>query len=303
MSIEVTTPLIHKSLSTFLLSITPGASIYDNPNQQCTKIPAWFIIHRSPVSIVREIGRTWLTYEIDLFYMLELNLPNTFDQYAAIADSLNTSFEYLTIFGTTSKIHVLERNWALQLDCLKYSITLKLRVSRDTVLCEKMRVIEDLQVFLKNQPVEPTRYDVVIEPAENGYVLSNVSTAVAGNNVVLTVYPDTGYSLSNLVVLSGEETIDTVKVDDDYWFTMPDGAVNVFSTFTLGPGPEPPKPFDAQGVTGTFQLWGDSPTTGIEFGTFTYGKDSLGIEATSQQSAALPVSQFNSFIMPSTLVQ
>lgn len=68
--------------------------------------------------------------------------------------------------------------------------------------------------------------------------------------------------------------------------------------------PTPPiPPFTSQGVTGTFQLWGDSPTTGIEFGTFAYGKDSLGIEATSQQSAALPMSQFNSFIMPSTLVQ
>lgn len=303
MSIEVTTPLIHKSLSSFLLGITPGANIYDNPNQQGTKIPAWFIVHRAPVMIVREIGRAWLTYEIDLYYMLQLNLPNTFDLYAAIADSLNTSFEYLTIFGTTSKIHVLERNWSLQLDCLKYSITLKLRVSRDTVLCEKMRVIEDLQVFLKNQPIEPTRYDISIEPSEHGYLVSNVSTAIAGNNVVLSVFPDTGYSLSNLVVLFGEETIDTVKVDDDYWFTMPSGNVNVFSSFILGPGPTPPEPFDKQGVTGTFQLWGEATTTGIEFGTFAFGKDSLGIEATSQQSAALPMSHFNSFIMPSTVIQ
>lgn len=157
MPVVVDTPLIHKSLSAYLLTLTPNANIYDNPNQQGTKIPAWFIVHRSPVSIVREIGRAWLTYEIDLYYMLQLNMTNTFDQYAYIADQMNTSFEYLNIFGTESKIHVLERSWGLQLDCLKYSITLKLRVSRSTVLNEKMRVIEDMQVFLKNQPPEPVR--------------------------------------------------------------------------------------------------------------------------------------------------
>ena len=231
MSIEVTTPLIHKSLSSFLLGITPGANIYDNPNQQGTKIPAWFIVHRSPVTIVREIGRAWLTYEIDLYYMLQLNLPNTFDQYAAIADSLNTSFEYLTIFGTTSKIHVLERNWSLQLDCLKYSITLKLRVSRETVLCEKMRVIEDLQVFLKNQPVSPTYFIITVLPSENGVCRSNVSTALEGNTIVLTAVPNDSCTLQSLTVLSGSEVIETTLVDDDYLFVMPKHDVVVVCVF------------------------------------------------------------------------
>lgn len=231
MAIEVTTPLIHKSLSTFLLSITPGAYIYDNPNQQGTKIPAWFIVHRSPVSIVREIGRAWLTYEIDLYYMLQLNLPNTFDQYAAIADSLNTSFEYLTIFGTTSKIHVLERNWALQLDCLKYSITLKLRVSRSTVLNEKMRVIEDMQVFLKNQPPEPERYAIVIESSQNGHVSSSSETSIAGQKITLKVFPDDGYELESLNVMAGETSIPTQQTSEGIVFSMPEHEVTVTSVF------------------------------------------------------------------------
>ena len=44
MPVVVDTPLIHKSLSAYLLTLTPNANIYDNPNQQGTKIPAWFIM-------------------------------------------------------------------------------------------------------------------------------------------------------------------------------------------------------------------------------------------------------------------
>jgi hypothetical protein len=231
MPVVVDTPLIHKSLSAYLLTLTPDANIYDNPNQQGTKIPAWFIVHRSPVSIVREIGRAWLTYEIDLYYMLQLNMTNTFDQYAYIADQMNTSFEYLNIFGTESKIHVLERSWGLQLDCLKYSITLKLRVSRSTVLNEKMRVIEDMQVFLKNQPPEPERYAIVIEPSQNGHVESSSETSIAGQNVTLQVFPDDGYELESLSVMAGETPIPTQQTSEGIVFTMPDKEVTVTAVF------------------------------------------------------------------------
>jgi hypothetical protein len=231
MPVVVDTPLIHKSLSAYLLTLTPDANIYDNPNQQGTKIPAWFIVHRSPVSIVREIGRAWLTYEIDLYYMLQLNMTNTFDQYAYIADQMNTSFEYLNIFGTESKIHVLERSWGLQLDCLKYSITLKLRVSRSTVLNEKMRVIEDMQVFLKNQPPEPERYAIVIEPSQNGHIDSSSETSIAGQKITLQVFPDDGYELESLSVMAGETPIPTQQTSEGIVFTMPEHAVTVSSIF------------------------------------------------------------------------
>ena len=150
MSIVIDTPLVHKSIATVAKSIDGNAYIYDNPNQQATKLPAWFIVHREPVRIEREIGRAWVVYSIDLFYMLEYNIPRLFDNYTAIADSLNTSLIYLPIFGNPSiKTQVYDREWSLQMDALKYSFTLRFRVSVDTVLAEKMQVIEDLLIFLK----------------------------------------------------------------------------------------------------------------------------------------------------------
>lgn len=149
MSVVIDTPTIHKSIASVLLSIDSNAYIYDNPNQQATKLPAWFIIHREPVKIEREIGRAWLIYSIDLFYMLEYNTPRLFDDYAQIADSLNTSLIYLPIYGQDYKTQIYEREWGLQLDALKYSFTLRFRVSQDTVIDEKMQVIQDLSVFLK----------------------------------------------------------------------------------------------------------------------------------------------------------
>jgi hypothetical protein len=150
--IEIDTQLIHKSIALLLKSINSNAYIYDNPNQQATKLPAWFITHREPVKIEREIGRAWLIYSIDLFYMLEYNTPRLFDDYASVADSLNTSLIYLPIFGQENvKTQVYDREWSLQLDALKYSFTLRFRVKQNTILDEKMQVIEDINVFLKNQ--------------------------------------------------------------------------------------------------------------------------------------------------------
>lgn len=152
MSIVIDTPLVHKSIATVLASIDPSAYIYDNPNQQATKLPAWFIIHREPVKIEREINRAWLIYSLDLCYMCEYNTPRLFDDYATISDSLNTALIYLPIYGHEGiKAQVYEREWGLQLDALKYSITLRFRVSQDAVPVEKMQVISDLAVFLKTK--------------------------------------------------------------------------------------------------------------------------------------------------------
>lgn len=151
MAIVIDTPIVHKSIATVLKAIDGQAYIYDNPNQQATKLPAWFIIHREPVKIEREISRAWLVYSLDLFYMLEYNTTRLFDDYARIADDLNTSLIYLPIYGKDIKVQVYEREWGLQPDALRYSITLRFRVRQDTVLDEKMQVIESLDVFLKNQ--------------------------------------------------------------------------------------------------------------------------------------------------------
>lgn len=155
MGIEITTQLIHASYASVIREIDANANIYDNPNQQGTYYPAWFIVHRSPVELQKGIGRWTLVYQIDIWYMLKSNQTRLYDQYSAIAEQLDDKLEYLPIFGTDACVHVLDRSWGLELDALKYSTTLRLYASKGPKpVIPYMEVIEDLSVFLKNQKVE-----------------------------------------------------------------------------------------------------------------------------------------------------
>ena len=151
MSIAINTATIHKSFASILLSITPSAHVYDNPNQQNTKLPAWFIVHREPTRVEEENQfRYILTYSIDLYYLEQLNGTRTFDAYSSIADQLDYDLHYLEIYGSNgSKIHVLNREWSMELEALKYSTTLKIRVKRDEITAPDMEVIESLETFIK----------------------------------------------------------------------------------------------------------------------------------------------------------
>lgn len=152
MAITINTPVIHKSYASVLSRIDPNALIFDNPNQQGTKLPAWFIVHREPVSSTCAIyGYQWLVYAIDIYYMIEYNKPRLFDEYAAIADQLDLELEYLPIYGTDTVVHVFDRSWELAMNALKYSTTLRLRVHPSVQREPYMQVIENLEVFLKTQ--------------------------------------------------------------------------------------------------------------------------------------------------------
>lgn len=158
MPIEISTQIIHASFATVINKIQPNANIYDNPNQQGTTYPAWFIVHRSPVEVQRDFGKRFngntylITYQIDLWYMLKQNITRLFDQYTQIAEQLEYHLQYLPIFGSDAVVHVYDRSWSLELNALKYSVTLKLRVYTDeNFVLTPMEVIEDLSIFLKNQ--------------------------------------------------------------------------------------------------------------------------------------------------------
>lgn len=151
MAIELSTQLIHASIAAVLRDIDPNAEIFDNPTQQGTPYPAWYIVHRQPVERQRECGnRYMLVYGIDIWYMLQQNITRMYDQYTQVAERLQDVMEYLPIYGHPGVlIHTYENSWNLELNAMKYSITLRLRCSRNTVPEPKMQVIESLDVFLK----------------------------------------------------------------------------------------------------------------------------------------------------------
>jgi hypothetical protein len=140
--------------------IDPEAHIYDNPNQQGSELPAWFIVHRAPVDIHKEGGkinhgsRFLVTYSIDIWYMLKQNITRLYDQYTEIAERLDTELEYLPVFNSSAVLHVHDRTWSLEMNALKYSTTLKFYVytnNPDAADYPKVDVITGPDVFLKNQ--------------------------------------------------------------------------------------------------------------------------------------------------------
>lgn len=209
MAITINTPVIHKSYASVLSRIDPNALIFDNPNQQGTKLPAWFIVHREPVSSTCAIdGYQWVVYAIDIYYMVEYNKPRLFDEYAAIADQLDLELEYLPIYGTDAVVHVFDRSWELAMNALKYSTTLRLRVHPSVTRDPYMQVIQDLSVFLKLQFEAILTFENTTHPEFDAQIPSPISVT-KGQSV-------------NLPFVGGEFE------DDDYKWTPSGWSIGAF---------------------------------------------------------------------------
>ncbi|MCC8156695.1 MAG: S-layer homology domain-containing protein [Oscillospiraceae bacterium] len=82
---------------------------------------------------------------------------------------------------------------------------------------------------------------VAAEESDNGSVVSDLTRAASGAAVTLTVTPDEGYELENLIVtnISTGETVPITKISDtQYTFTMPAARVSVDATFVELPDAE-----------------------------------------------------------------
>ena len=75
-------------------------------------------------------------------------------------------------------------------------------------------------------------YPVVISDVENGKAAADKSNAVAGDKVTITVTPDAGKAVDEVIVTDKDgKTITVTKAGDNkYTFTMPEGKVNVAVT-------------------------------------------------------------------------
>jgi len=76
-------------------------------------------------------------------------------------------------------------------------------------------------------PVEPISYTVTINATTNGTVTASAESATEGTEITLTVAPDEGYELDELIVNNGDVTVTDNK------FTMPASDVTITATFKL----------------------------------------------------------------------
>lgn len=138
---------ISNALADVLAENFPDSTIYDNPNQQGTELPAWFINYIPGSTIKKAIGnRYWRNLHIDLVYLVEYDLPDLYDQYRAAAETLD---EVLEMFkykkdGQEYLIRTYDRTWRMDLSAMHYELRLDLRVSKETIKDPLMQRVDDL---------------------------------------------------------------------------------------------------------------------------------------------------------------
>jgi len=122
---------------------------------------------------------------------------------------LNPSVQYIVLAGKTQKVDPTITNIN---GLTNYSSNLTIKVNITQTEVEK-----------------PNNYSIVINSVSNGSVNSNVSSAKYGENVTLTLNPDTNYTLDTISIKdSSNNEISFTKVNENtYTFVMPASPVSI----------------------------------------------------------------------------
>ena len=130
---QINIELINKALADFLNEYLPEATVYENPNQQGTDLPAWWIEYVPGSSIKKQIGNRFMrNLHVVLIYEDEYNLVDLNKRYEAVAEILDENLELFKYIqdGDTYFIRTYERNWSINLKSLRYDFKLNIKVSR-----------------------------------------------------------------------------------------------------------------------------------------------------------------------------
>ena len=123
------------------------------------------------------------------------------------------------------------------------TITVSIKLGDVVLASESVTVTVDERGTSGGSSSGTTRYTVSVEDADHGSVKVSPTCASRGSTVTITVKPDEGYVLDELVVT--DKNGDTVKLTDKgdgkYTFKMPVSKVTVEATFVeIGAEPETP---------------------------------------------------------------
>ena len=124
---------IASSLAAYLAPTFPGVTFYEDPNQQGTQLPCFFLQQRYNQTSIRTGGYFFYVLGLDLTYLQEYNLPNRqqlYEQAAGALDLVMETFPYSDgTSSTTTLIRTYDRGWTIDKDALHYKFELHLRVS------------------------------------------------------------------------------------------------------------------------------------------------------------------------------
>ena len=148
--------------------------------------------------------------------------------------------DYTAVDAAIEKAKALNENDYKDFSAVKAALE---AVVRDKNITEQpevdamAKVIEDAITALVKKPsseVFPTTYPVTTpDKTENGTVTVSTENAASGSIVTITVKPDSGYMLEDIIVIDsdGKELSLTNNGNGEYTFTMPSGKVEIKVTF------------------------------------------------------------------------
>lgn len=143
---NLTVSTVAQSLAAYLATYFPGVTFYENPNQQGTQAPCFFLqIRYSNINLAQ--GGRWLrVLGLDLVYLQDYNLPNLQQLYEAAAEQLDLvmeTFPYADGVSTDGPalLRTYDREWRIDLDALHYQFELRNFVSLPPEPVEKMETM------------------------------------------------------------------------------------------------------------------------------------------------------------------
>lgn len=136
---------IVNSIAGILTGAYPDMPVYSNPNQQGTAPPCFFVFFM-PSKTENRVGRRVMrNIGIDIVYLTERNIPNSYDVLISAADTLDNILEIVPYTdGTqTQSLYTFDREWKIDDGELHYQFWLKATISSS----DDSPVIEEIADF------------------------------------------------------------------------------------------------------------------------------------------------------------
>lgn len=139
---EFTLSLVNEAIALAVSKALPGVTVYDNPNQQGTRLPALFLTYRGEQRTENQLGgRRLRKLRYDLCYLERKNIPDAGDRFRRAAEALDEGMDTIP-YADGRPLHTARRSWAQEGDELHYHFDLTARV----VLPDESRPIKELDL-------------------------------------------------------------------------------------------------------------------------------------------------------------
>lgn len=147
---------IARSLADHLAPVLPGVTMYEDPNQQDSRMPCMFLQQRYAYTEKQTGGYYLRRIGLDLTYLEDYNLPDLHRRYLAASEAVDLVMDTFPYqdgeTGVTALVRAYNRESTIDLDAMHYKFEVR----------ERVTFPDD------GDPMETLGQNLDVEEAENG---------------------------------------------------------------------------------------------------------------------------------------